>query len=52
MVDPTTRTVTATGKVGKGPDGIAVDPTTHTVYTANAGDDSVSVIQLSATPEN
>ena len=44
VVNPATRKVTATVKVGKGPDGIAVDPATHTVYTANAGDGTVSVI--------
>jgi DNA-binding beta-propeller fold protein YncE len=27
------------------PAGIAIDPTTHTVYTADSGDDTVSVIQ-------
>jgi DNA-binding beta-propeller fold protein YncE len=37
--------VTATIKVDKAPLGVAVDPTTHTVYTANSGDDTVSVIQ-------
>ena len=44
VIEPSARKVTGTVKVGKGPDGITVDPTTHTVYTANADDDSVSVI--------
>jgi len=34
----------ATIQVGSNPDGIAVDTTTDTVYVANEGDDSVSVI--------
>ena len=32
MIDGSTRTVTATVPVGKGPVGVAVDPGTHTVY--------------------
>src|ERR1700686_753668 len=38
----------ATGSigVGKGPDGIEVDTSTHTIYVANAGDNSVSVIDV------
>jgi hypothetical protein len=41
------RKITATIKVGKGPDGIAIDTAMHTVYTvytANTGDGTVSVI--------
>jgi YVTN family beta-propeller protein len=30
--------------VGRGPDGIAVNPATHTVYVANVTDDTVSVL--------
>jgi len=36
--------VTATIEVGTGPDGAAVDPTTHTAYVTNVDDDTVSVI--------
>ena len=36
--------VTATVPVGSQPAGVAVDPGTRTVYVANAGNDSVSVI--------
>lgn len=38
--------VTATIPVGKHPEGIAVDPITHTAYTANYGDNTVSVIDI------
>jgi serine/threonine protein kinase, bacterial len=31
-------------RVGRGPDGIAVNPATHTVYVANVTDDTVSVL--------
>ena len=37
--------VTASVPVGKGPDGVAVDPGTHTVYVANIKDNTVSVIE-------
>src|ERR1700733_1697926 len=37
-------TVTATIEVGTAPDGVAVDPTTHTAYVTNVGDDTLSVI--------
>ena len=37
-------TVTATIEVGNGPDGVAVDPSTHTAYVTNVDDDTVSVI--------
>ncbi|OBA78582.1 hypothetical protein A9W99_23185 [Mycobacterium sp. 1164966.3] len=36
--------VTATIPVGKHPEGVTVDPATHTAYTANYGDNTVSVI--------
>ena len=39
-----THWVTATVPVGRDPMGVAVDPGTHTVYVANLGDNSVSVI--------
>ena len=31
-------------RVGRGPDGIAVNPATHTVYVANVTDDTISVL--------
>jgi YVTN family beta-propeller protein len=37
-------TVTATIGVGSGPEGVGVDPSTHTVYVANSNGNSVSVI--------
>jgi YVTN family beta-propeller protein len=37
-------TVTATIEVGTGPDGVAVDPTSHTAYVTNIDGDTVSVI--------
>ena len=43
---PTYR-VTATVPVGKLPDGVAVDPGTHTAYVTNFDDDTVSVINAS-----
>ena len=33
--------------VGQGPGGVAVDPGTHTVYVANGGHNTVSVIDAS-----
>ena len=36
--------VTATINVGTGPDGVAVDPATHTAYVTNVDDDTASVI--------
>lgn len=37
-------TITATIPVGKHPQGVAVDPTTHTAYVANYGDNTLSVV--------
>ena len=37
-------TVTATIAVGTNPEGVGVDPSTHTVYVANGGGNTVSVI--------
>ena len=34
--------------VGRAPNGIAADPSTHTVYTANALDATVSVVDVAA----
>jgi DNA-binding beta-propeller fold protein YncE len=31
-------------RVGRGPDGIAINPATHTVYVANVTDDTISVL--------
>ena len=45
MIDASTRTVTATVPVGKGPEGVAVDPGTHTVYVTNSNGDTVAVIE-------
>jgi len=45
VIDASTRTVTATVPVGKDPARLAVDPGTHTVYVANYGDGTVSVIE-------
>lgn len=36
---------TATVPIGKKPDGVAVDPGTHTVYVTNKDDNTVSVIE-------
>ena len=44
VVDPQARKITAVVKVGKAPEGIGINTATHTVYTANLGDGSVSVI--------
>ncbi|MGW4125993.1 protein kinase domain-containing protein [Nocardia sp. NPDC004711] len=47
--NPTTATtVTATITVGNGPELLAVDPGTHTLYTPNNSDNSVSVIDAAA----
>jgi YVTN family beta-propeller protein len=37
-------TVTGTIDVGTAPDGVAVDPTSHTAYVTNVDDDTVSVL--------
>ena len=39
-----TNTVTATIRVGRYPQGVAADPKTNTIYTANTFDNTVSVI--------
>jgi YVTN family beta-propeller protein len=44
VISGMTKTVTATIPVGSGPVGVAVNPLTGAVYTANIGDDTVSVI--------
>lgn len=44
VIDGATATVTATGSVGRSPAGIAVDPSTDTVYVSNSADGTVSVI--------
>ena len=46
VIDEATRTVTATVPVGADPDGVAVDPTSHTAYVANGGASTVSVISV------
>ena len=47
-LEPNTGTVIATiTNVGTNPDAVAVDPATRTVYVANAGDGTVSVIDES-----
>ena len=43
MIDASTRTVTATIPVLG--NGLAVDPSTHTVYLTNTADATVSVIE-------
>lgn len=40
--------ITATIPVGKHPQGVAVDPTTHTAYVANYGDNTLSVIDTTS----
>jgi YVTN family beta-propeller protein len=37
-------TVTGTIEVGTGPDGVAVDPTSHTAYVTDIDDDALSVV--------
>ena len=44
VIDGTTNTVTATIPVGTHPSGVGVDPSSHTVYVANALSGTVSVI--------
>ncbi len=44
----TSSRVTATIPVGKHPEGVAVDPTTHSAYTANFSDSTVSVIDTTS----
>ena len=44
VIDTTSNTVTATIPVGSGPLGVAVTPDGSTVYVANQGDNTVSVI--------
>ncbi|HME66002.1 MAG TPA: hypothetical protein VKG61_14025 [Streptosporangiaceae bacterium] len=44
VISGRTNTVTATIAAGNGPAGVAVNPLTGAVYTANVGDDTVSVI--------
>ena len=44
MIDAATNTVTATIPVGTSPGGVAVDPAAGTVYVANFGGGTVSVI--------
>lgn len=44
MIDGRTNTVTAMVPVGAGPFGVAVNPKTDTIYTANAIDNTVSVL--------
>jgi serine/threonine protein kinase, bacterial len=41
---PVIATVAATIRVGSRPQGVAIDPRAHTAYTANHGDDTMSVI--------
>jgi DNA-binding beta-propeller fold protein YncE len=44
VIDVATNTVTATIPVGNEPRAVAVDPTTHTAYVADSGDDRLTVI--------
>ena len=44
MINAATSRVTATIRVGSGPQGVAVDPDTHAAYEANESDNTVSVI--------
>ena len=48
VVDANTRKVVNTIKVGSRPAGIAVDQPTGTVYVANSGDGSISVLTPAA----
>ncbi|HVT59479.1 MAG TPA: hypothetical protein VHR45_13890 [Thermoanaerobaculia bacterium] len=44
MIDLQRHTVLATIKVGRAPDGVAVDPAGKLVYVTNSQDDTISVI--------
>jgi len=47
VIDTATHTVTATIKVGRNPLDVALTPDGATAYVANAGSNSVSVIDTS-----
>jgi YVTN family beta-propeller protein len=44
VINGATDSITATIKAGRGPEGVAVDPRTDTIYVANSSDRTVSVI--------
>jgi len=48
--DSTTGTVVATIGVGTDPEGVAVDPATHTFYVTNSGSGTVSVVRNLSRP--
>ena len=50
VIDAATSAVTATIPVGNAPEGVAVDPSTHTAYVANYDGNTVSVITPPAPP--